>query len=172
MSQILDGDGTKIYAIEDRILAQLYIETMAEFIEYNEHEIFDKYFTDTDNSIWNETFYDPDNFYVGFSVIEGGIVPRMYKYSNTKKFVPVLYDKTCELIKPKFREELHNKNIEFVFDKFTFMKLDELEDFGFGEEDANTLRKIALVGEHLETNDTLRGAASIADTGLFDFKIK
>ena len=164
----LDGDGSKIHVLEGD-LKRKYTDTVNYYIGGS--EIFEEFFNEEVNGAnWAETF--GDGFSYGFSYIKDEyIVPRAY-YKRGSKYFPALYDSNMESIQSGSKSKLNGKNIAWVFDEEAALTIKYLDTAIFTEEDAETFKTLILVGEHLESNDDKRGAASIADTGLFDFKIK
>lgn len=176
MGQLLDGDGTKIYTIDNSSLKEAFSYLASDNLPecYN---AFNKYFTSseeinpiTDLNDFLEAF-DPNGHQVGFSVKEDKIVLRAYANRGGKIF-PLLFSAHYDAIKPEYKKELDNKNIFYVFDEECFFKIDELGDYFEMETDAEAIRKVIFLEDNLNKESDLRGEASIMDTGLFGFKNK
>lgn len=164
----LDGDGTKIHVLEGD-LKRKYTDAINYYIR--DSECFEEFFTEAvDGSNWAETFGDGVSYGVSY-IKEQYIVPRAY-YKRNSKYFPALYDSNMESIQSESKSKLSGKNISWVFDEEAAMTFVSLNPAIFTEGDVESFKNLIIVGEHLESNDDKRGAASIVDTGLFDFNIK
>lgn len=182
MKKIIFGsDGVKIYNIkayyndEDNyagFINDLISESTNTVFNIDEHfgvrsESGDDFFQE-----WCNDYPGSNPFFeIGFSFIDEKIVPRAFDSRNWKACE---YSKTDKIIKEEYREKFDGKNIEFIFDEDTELSKDTPESSFpeyFPKEEFLKLYNILLVDLHLKADDELRGAASIEDTGLFDFKI-
>lgn len=175
MGQLLDGDGTKIYTIDNASLKEAF-----SYLAYDNlpecYKAFDKYFTSSEEIYPIESLndfleaFEPHGYQAGFSVKDDKLFLRAY-YKRGGNLLPILFTSQYDAIKPEYKKELDDKNIFYVFDDECFFKIDELEDYTNTDDDAEAIRKVIFLEDNLNKESDLRGEASIMDTGLFDFKI-
>lgn len=178
---IFGSDGVKIYNIKAYNDEDNYSNFINDLISESTNTVFniDEHFHigsksgDDFYEDWCDKYTGHDLFFeIGFSFIDEKIVPRAF---DSRKWKAYEYSKTDKKIKEEYREKFDGKNIEFIFDEDTALSKDTPESAFpeyFPKEEFLKLYNILLVDLHLKADDELRGAASIEDTGLFDFKIK
>lgn len=181
---ILDGDGTKIYDIKayDKELGNLYANFIGEIVAESANTVSiikEHFLLGTEEEVlfyqdWTEAITGYSNFfYYGFSYIDEKIVPRAY---DGKTNTPYIYEnRHKKYIKEEYHKKLLGKNSDVIFDEDTALSKDTPESVFpsyFPKAKFLLLYNILLIDLHLKDGDELRGAASIEDTGLFNFKIK